>query len=90
MPRNILQILKAEKSVSFLATSRKLLPELVFKNTVNISLRKTHTHTKPTHAHTPYAHQLPNSFYPEKHLSKSRISFINSFGKVKLIISLNV
>lgn len=88
MPRNILQILKAEESVSYLATSRKLLPELVFKNTMNISLRKTHT--QPTHAHTPYAHQLPNSFYPEKHPSKSRISFINSFGKVKLIISLNV
>ena len=61
---------------------------------MNISLRKTkntdtHTHT---HADTPHAHQLPNSFFPEKHLSKSRISFINSFGKVKirLLISLNL
>ena len=64
---------------------------------MNISLRKTqhtdtHTHIQPTQAHTPYAHQLPNSFYPEKHLSKSRISFINSFGtvKIRLLTSLNL
>lgn len=30
MPRNILQILKAEKPVPFLATGRKLLLEAVF------------------------------------------------------------
>ena len=76
----------------FLATGRKLLPELVFKNTMNISLRKTKNTDTHTHTHTPHAHQLPNSFSPEKHLSKSRISFINRFGKVKirLLISLNL
>ena len=36
----------------FLATGRKLLPEIVFKNTMNISLRKTKNTDTHTHTHT--------------------------------------